>query len=243
MILSTEEQIKNMKWKDNVQFKCDGCGELYEKTKRTLSYNKKKRSSSSNTDNQEKGKIFKSFHTYNKTFCNDKCKISYNRSFTVKEYSCKVCNKLFTGYVKKTPKFCGHSCAATHSNSHKTKGCRRSKLEMYLENTLIGLYPDIKFKFNCKKEINSELDIYIPELKLAFELNGIFHYEPIYGTDTLSKIQNNDNRKFQACLENNIELCIIDTSKQSYFKESTSKIYLDIIKQIIDNKIIHLSKK
>jgi hypothetical protein len=114
---------------------------------------------------------------------------------------------------------------------------------MYLENTLIGLYPDIKFKFNCKKEINSELDIYIPELKLAFELNGIFHYEPIYGTDTLSKIQNNDNRKFQACLENNIELCIIDTSKQSYFKESTSKIYLDIIKQIIDNKIIHLSKK
>jgi hypothetical protein len=39
-------------------------------------------------------------------------------------------------------------------------------------------------------------------------------------------------------LENNIELCIIDTSNQKYFKENTSKIYLDIILKIINDKLL-----
>jgi hypothetical protein len=73
-------------------------------------------------------------------------------------------------------------------------------------------------------------------LNIAFELNGIFHYEPIYGNDKLNKIQNNDMRKFQACLEHNIELCIIDTSQQKYFKESTSQKYLNIIVNILNEK-------
>lgn len=87
-----------------------------------------------------------------------------------------------------------------------------------------------------KDTINGELDIYIPSLKLAFELNGIFHYEPIYNQLQLEKTQNNDQRKFQACLEKGIELCIIDVSKQKYFKESTSQQYLKIITDIINQK-------
>lgn len=240
MVLNTEEEIKQMKWSSNVKFKCDGCGILYEKTKRRYLDNKRK---NPNNNNIQKEKISKNFYIYDKNFCIDKCKNDYNRLLTVKEFNCKVCDKLFTGYIKKNPRFCGSSCAAIYNNSHKTKGYRRSKLEKYLENKLINEYPDIKFIFNSKKAINSELDIYIPKLKLAFELNGIFHYEPIYGKETLSKIINNDNRKFQACLENNIELCIIDTSKQKYFKESTSIVYLDIIKNIIDKKIVHISDK
>ena len=86
--------------------------------------------------------------------------------------------------------------------------------------------------------IDAELDIYIPSLNLAFELNGIFHYEPIFGEKKLNSTKNNDKRKFQACLEKNIELCIIDTSTQKYFKENTSKIYLDIILKITDNKLL-----
>ena len=71
-------------------------------------------------------------------------------------------------------------------------------------------------------------------------LNGIFHYEPIYGQDKLSQIQNNDNRKFQACIENGIELCIIDSSQQKYFKEQSSLKYLNIITNII-NKLLNFS--
>ena len=99
-------------------------------------------------------------------------------------------------------------------------------------------YSNLDFIFNSKNAINSELDIYIPALNLAFELNGIFHYEPIYGVKKLTSIQNNDNRKFRACLEKGIELVIIDTSNQIYFKEKSSKKYLDIISNIINNKLM-----
>ena len=100
----------------------------------------------------------------------------------------------------------------------------------------IKLYT-FNIKFNSKEDIDSELDIYIPSLKLAFELNGIFHYEPIFGKDKLRQIKNNDLRKFQACIEHTIELCIIDVAKLKYFKEQTAKQYLDIIKCIVNKKI------
>ena len=133
--------------------------------------------------------------------------------------------------------FCTKSCAATFNNTHKKTGTRRSKLEKWIEEQLTSLYPNLAFKFNKKDDINSELDIFIPSLKLAFELNGVFHYEPIFGKQLLEKMENNDQRKLQACLERGIELCIIDTSKQTYFKPHTSQKYLDIIINIINAKL------
>ena len=133
--------------------------------------------------------------------------------------------------------FCSRSCAAVYNNAHKTTGTRRSKLECWLEERLQRLYPNLDFIFNGKEAINSELDIYIPSLNLAFELNGIFHYESIYGNDKLKSIQNNDNRKFQACLENDIELCIIDASQHVRINDKTNQKYLDIIAEIINLKL------
>lgn len=177
-------------------------------------------------------------------FCSKKCKDLY-RSTLVSTH-CSNCNIninkriLFIKQSKSGNHFCSKSCAATYNNTHKTIGNRRSKLENYLEVQLRSLYPNLEILFNDKNIINSELDIYIPSLKLAFELNGIFHYESIYGKIKLSQIQNNDNRKFQACLEQGIELCIIDTSQQKYFKELTSKKYLDVIITIINNKSMNI---
>lgn len=161
--------------------------------------------------------------------------ILYDIPLSVDEYKTPIKNALRAMRIKK---FCNHSCSAAYNNTHKTKGCRRSKLEIYLESQLKLLFPNLDLRFNEKSAINSELDIYIPSLKLAFELNGIFHYEPIYGADKLSQIQNNDNRKFQACLERGIELCIIDTSTYSYFKEQTAKKYLEIVLNIIRSKLL-----
>ena len=127
-------------------------------------------------------------------------------------------------------------CHLNVYNTHKESGTRVSKLELFLQEELQKIY-SYGFHFNRKDTINSELDIYIPELKLAFELNGIFHYEPIYGTEKLNQIKNNDNRKFQACLEKEIELCIIDTSWIKYNKNENFIKVLDIIKTIISNKL------
>lgn len=152
----------------------------------------------------------------------------------IKCSNCGVEKTKFACDLKKVKNsFCSSSCAATYNNTHKTHGYRRSKLEKWLESELLRIFPDLDFHFNRKDAISSELDIYIPSLKLAFELNGIFHYEPIYGEEKLKQIQNNDSRKFQACLEKGIELCIIDSSKFSYFKPEKAQKYLDIILMII----------
>lgn len=171
-------------------------------------------------------------------FCSKKCqKTGRSKSQIV---TCKNCQNNFqkkNSYIKKTlNNFCSRSCAATFNNKHKTHGNRRSKLEMYFQEQLTILFPHLEIHYNRKDTINSELDIYIPSLHLAFELNGIFHYEPIFGPHKLDQIQNNDQRKFQACIENKISLCIIDVSKFTYFKEHNAKIYLNILLQIINNK-------
>lgn len=170
-------------------------------------------------------------------YCSVSC--SHKSSLKIKEYNCLNCQSV----VLRRPSevrgniFCNKSCSATFNNKNRTNGYVRSKLEMFLETELTKIFPNINFIFNQKDAINSELDIFIPDLKLAFELNGIFHYEPIFGTNKLNQIQNNDNRKFQACLERGIELCIIDTSTQRYVTPKSSKLYLDIIVNIINNKI------
>ena len=176
-----------------------------------------------------------------KKYCSKECQYIGKGISEPVNVNCLNCNKQFkklANELKKHPNsFCDRSCAATYNNKNKTHGTRRSKLEIYLEEELKSKYNNLDIHFNRKDTINSELDIYIPSMKLAFELNGIFHYEPIYGDKKLNQIQNNDTRKFQACLEKGIEMCIIDVSSLSYFKPANAKKFLDIVCSLIDSKI------
>lgn len=219
----TQSELKNMKISNEkcIPCECYTCNEIF-LIKRNVAL-----------------KHFNKSRPLANKYCSRKCQnigqIKYQN------VNCNECGKTFIkSYteIKRSPNhFCGRSCAATYNNTHKTKGNRKSKLEFYLEKELLLMYPNIEFHFNKKDAINSELDIYIPSMELAFELNGLFHYEPIFGENKLKQIQNNDKRKFQACLERNIELCIIDSSGLKYFKENNAKPYLDIICNIINNKL------
>lgn len=176
-------------------------------------------------------------------FCSKHCMHEYYKMFKENkiECICANCGKIIYKrpceivQSKTNNHFCSKSCAATYNNKHKTFGIRRSKLEKYLESKLSELYPDLEIKYNTKEEINSELDIYIPKYKIAFELNGIFHYEPIFGDDKLHKTQKNDDNKFQLCQKNNISLCVIDTSSLKRFKEQNAEKFFNIIKNIVNN--------
>jgi len=178
-------------------------------------------------------------------FCSKECssKFIYGENCLKKSVECNYCRTVFlkkqSEINKSKNNFCSSSCAGTYSNTHKTKGLRVSKLELYIQNKLKEKYPTIEILFNNKTVILSELDIYIPSLKIAFELNGIFHYEPIFGEKRLNQTKNNDSNKFQKCISSGISLCVIDTSSQKYFKEASSIKFLDIITKIIDEALIN----
>ena len=171
-------------------------------------------------------------------YCSRSCCNSDNE--TLVELECNQCGVKFNRElyrVRHGNQFCSSSCSARYNNTHKKHGTRVSKLEVWLQSKLTQGYQELEFHFNQKSAINSELDIYIPSMRLAFELNGIFHYEPIYGVEKLGSIQSNDQRKFQACLEQGIELCIIDVSQMVHFKEKRAIRFLEVIQRVITAKV------
>lgn len=226
----TDNDYLIAKSSDYLLFECECCGCEFKKQKKFLkSFLKRK----SDDPRARIGSI---------RFCSKRCEYEKRKASFV-EKDCAFCGSvIFTkNHLLRKSKsgnmFCSKSCSAKYNNTHKTTGNKRSKMEIWIETELRNKY-DFEIIFNGKEAINSELDIYIPILNLAFELNGIFHYEPIYGEDKLNSIKTNDDRKFQACLEKKIELCIIDVSGSIKFKPERDRKYLNIICEIIDKKIL-----
>lgn len=230
MITSSKEEIEAKKARDLCYAVCDFCNKPFARRKNLLPHYK----SDISIDEALKANIY----------CSKACKGKAS-DFSV-HVPCGQCGTILhkkrreLNGSKSGKLFCGHACSATYNNSRGTGGSagkRISKLEIWMAAQLKEQYPELEFHFNRKDTIGSELDIYIPSLKLAFELNGIFHYEPIFGDVKLAGIQNNDRRKFSACAERGIGLCIIDVSKHKYVKPSTCAPYLKIVTDIIDETI------
>jgi len=228
--LYTQNQFDNSKVYEKLPLECYYCKNEFLKSKKLIQLQLKNHSN-------------KDHKTYSNScrYCNTTCQKKHYSETHRSLVNCKNCNKEFyksNSAIKNFPNhFCGKSCLATYKNTHKTKCHRRSKIELYFEEQLTSIYPNIEFHFNRRDTINSELDIYIPSLNLAFELNGIFHYEPIFGPEKLSQIQNNDQRKFQACAEKNISFCTIDISSITYVKPEKMQKFVNIALDIINNHI------
>lgn len=209
---------------DKIPIECEGCHTTFYSTKRRIQ------------------SVLKHPDQNGLSYCNQRCFQQHRHEWSKKLYVvCKQCQT----QIQKLPweiklskySFCSKSCSATYWNYHKTWGYKRSKLETWIESELSKIYPTLEIHYNQTDAINSELDIYIPSLKLAFELNGIFHYEPIYGQHKLEQKQSNDTRKFQKCIEKSIGLCVIDTTSMIHFKLEKAKKFLSIIQSIIDKEM------
>lgn len=223
-ILITKEELDNLPLKAQIHVKCNYCNNIFTRTKRDI--------------------LNDSIRKNIQIFCSRKCKGQKDSLNGSLHDICQQCGKSIRKtklqYTKVNNHFCSQSCSAIFYNANKTYGYKRSKLEIWIESKIKTLYPNIDIKFNDNKTLGFELDIFIPSLKLAFELNGIFHYEPIY-PEKFEKTQNRDKQKMIECYKQNIELCVINTTKQHTFSEKSSFIYLDIIKYIINQKIERLS--
>jgi hypothetical protein len=228
--LYNDDQFNISKNFDKLPLRCLFCNSVFLRTKhRIRSFLNKNRSETGD-------------------FCSRNCKDQFLSKKLDRKVSltCKTCSSVFLKYKSKISKtgndFCSSSCSALYNNKLRKTGTRISKLEMFIQSKLISMYPNMEIFFNKKDIIDSELDIYIPSIQVAFELNGIVHYKPIYGEEKLAQIKNNDKRKLQICSEKQIKLFIIDTSHQKYFKESSSQQFLKFITDLVNSELSRLNR-
>lgn len=197
--------------------KCEQCSILHYKEEHEL------------TRGLRRNKIF---------FCSEKCRSDYYS--TSLEMNCTNCNKQFNITPSQLAKsksgntFCSKSCAATYNNRHKKFGTRRSKLEHYIEEQINLKYPTLKMECNSISIIGSELDFYFPELQIAIQINGIFHFRPIYGQERLEKIQKLDIEKRIKCDEFAIKLYEIDCSADNCFNDKTASLRWEQVINILE---------
>lgn len=200
--------------KDRVELTCDGCGVKFTRIKSEC--------------NKEK-----------LNYCTATCR---PRVSGLQTHNCLTCNAEVKRYASLIPKngnvFCNNSCAAIWKNKNRDQAIpTRSKLEKWLEEQLNNQFTGLIILFNKTTKIGMELDIHVPTLNLAFEINGIFHYEDVFKNGLLTRRLELDEKKRQLCLENKIKLVEIDTREQKYFTEKSSKRYLDIITNKIKERL------
>jgi len=206
----------------DIILECEFCEKEFNSTKKYI-----KRALSGNSRNAVK-------------YCSRVC--SNKGSMTGKYVNCSVCNKEIYRNKKEINKngifYCSGICRGIDFNRNKNWGGNRSKIELFIEEELINRY-NFEMLFNDRKILTSnyELDIYIPMLKLAFELNGIFHYDPIFGNDKLKIIKEKDLFKISECYKNKIELIVIDISDIKHFSIKQGEKYLNYIIKEIDTKL------
>jgi hypothetical protein len=229
-----EEYILGYGSRDIVEFQCAYCGKpVRNKTKHDVQVKIRHIKKFSKKTNNTSIVCNRSCATYYKSLINGTLPVEVN---------CTCCGKPFKKSLNQFQKynnhFCGSSCAATYGNRNKEYGTRRSKLEVWIEEQLNILYPNLTIHYCRRDTIGMELDIYIPSIKIAFELNGPTHYKPIYGEATFKAVKGRDKKRKSLCRQNSIKLIEVNVSNFTFMESKIKELnyYLDIVRnEIIKN--------
>ena len=120
---------------------------------------------------------------------------------------------------------CGNkwkSIIASRSKGHGCSACKK-KSQRKLFEVVKKLFPNVECKFDYKhpdlvfdnSNARMELDIWVPELSIAFEYQGFQHFESVsfWGGDVaFEKLRARDQEKKATCEEKGIHLIEIDNS-------------------------------
>jgi very-short-patch-repair endonuclease len=208
--------------KNHYEFICTNCGKTGFRHNRQHPRHKIKHAN----------KIGKPWRWDGNHFCNRLCKGEYYHKTNTITKPCTWCGKIVTrglGELKKNLSrdiFCDSSCSASYHNTKRRKS-RRSKSEKLLFDLLVAEFTDMKILANDKEMLNGyEVDIALPEIKLAIEWNGIVHFKPIYGQTKLDNIQQRDVEKQKIAQKKGINLIVVPdlVSKDHYVREAFQKI-------------------
>jgi hypothetical protein len=159
-------------------------------------------------------------------------------------FSCKKCNKNFTININTLLKRKEYNTIIC-TNCNPINSYINSGYEIQLQEFIKENYNG-KIILNSRNIISKELDIYLPELKLAFEFNGLYWHSELY------KEKNYHLNKTEECKKNGIQLIHIYEDDWNYkqdiiksmilnkLNKNTNKIFArkTEIKEIDDNKLV-----
>lgn len=98
-----------------------------------------------------------------------------------------------------------------------------SKLEKYLlENLITNNYKTIPHKEQILSNTKLHIDLFLPELNIAVEVDGPSHFLPVWGEEALKRNQEYDSKKTGLLIGKGINL--IRIKQQKDFSKSRAKI-------------------
>jgi|TARA_B100001564_G_scaffold171348_1_gene144050 very-short-patch-repair endonuclease len=108
-----------------------------------------------------------------------------------------------------------------------------SKLEKFLLSGLIENNIDTKFHYE-QTLVNTRLqiDLYIPSINLAIEVDGPSHFDPVWGQETLQKTKTYDDKKQGLIIGKGMKLVRI--KQKMDFSMSRSRLILDKLLFLVD---------
>lgn len=164
---------------------------------------------------------------------------------------------VYKGYEKDITIICPYhgefiQKAYYHLVGYGCSRCNTSHLERRVKCLLEG--EEIKEWYKFKELGRQNLDIYLPQYKIAIECQGGQHIMPIHhfgGEKEFEKVIERDIRKNQICKENGINLLYVfpremKTKLKQYMEQTENCIYTDnntFILEEIENKEVLLNNK
>jgi very-short-patch-repair endonuclease len=107
-----------------------------------------------------------------------------------------------------------------------------SKLELFLLEKLLSDGYVVEFhKEQNLLNTKLQIDLFLPNLNIAIEVDGPSHFEPVWGNDVLSKNKKYDNKKTGLILGKGLSLIRIKQTKD-FSKSRANKIYQELIQCI-----------
>lgn len=261
-IYKNKELIKDYTLNSNITLICNNCNNVFERKKRHIlasinnntldSYccklNKKKQKTSVDVTCLNCNIIFSKYKTEiiksNNHFCCQECHREHKKEkhgHGITNTICKWCkiSIVKSNYDIKRSKniFCSRSCASKHKRKNNIG--KRSKIETYFEMRLSEDFPLLDIQYNTRSVVDYELDIFVPSLNLGIEINGPFHYSPVFGFENLNTVIFRDIYKKCRCDDKGITLEIIDISTIKNFTSEIMEKYYISLRNLVMNYGIH----
>lgn len=107
----------------------------------------------------------------------------------------------------------------------------RSQAEQNTTDLLRFYFRGLTILPNDKTAVGKELDIYIPEFRIAIEIDGVFHQRVVTTEETFERMKRNDLKKSALCEAAGIKLIRIT------LPENSAKSYA-FLKEEIKNKVV-----